>query len=112
MVQWLTVLIMLVLSQVLGLKIRKSYYTNKFSQDPLNYDEEVYINPPHGFDINKYGEYVKRLNYALYGMIQLPKRCFYMLYMGIQICGMDPSDCDTCIFMGEHVICAIYVDYC
>ena len=40
-----------------------------------------------------------RLNSALYGMVQSPKQWFYMLYMGLQACGMDPSDYDPCIFM-------------
>ena len=52
------------------------------------------------------------LNFALYGMVQLHKRWFEMLYMGIQVCEMDPYDYGLCLFMKENIICVIYVDYC
>ena len=52
-----------------------------------------------------------RLNSALYGMVQLTKLWFNMLYIVLQSCGMAPHDYYLCVFMGEHVICMIYSNF-
>ena len=52
------------------------------------------------------------LNYVLYGMVQFPKQWFGILYMVLQACVMDPYDYDMYLFMVEHAICVIYVNYC
>ena len=33
-----------------------------------------------------------------------------MMSMGLQSCGMDPSEYDPHILVGEHVICVVYVN--
>ena len=100
------------LSITIHLNKKQTYYTNKLAQYPLKGDEEVQIELPHGFDFKRQVEYVAQLNYVLYGMIQFPKRQFAMLSMGLHACGMAPSDYDVCLFMVEHGICMIYVNYC
>ena len=52
------------------------------------------------------------LNSDLYGMVQLPKRWFDMLSLGLQEYDTGPSYYDLCLFMGENVICVIYVNDC
>ena len=56
---------MLFLSQVIYMKEKNSDYTNTFSQDPINYDQEVYIKLPHGLETKQEGEYVDCLNSEL-----------------------------------------------
>ena len=67
-------------------------------------DEEIYIKLPYMFDIKQEGEYVYRLNSALYGMVHFSKLWFDMLSMGLKSYAMAPSDYDPCLFMGYHVI--------
>ena len=110
MVQQLTVQIIRILSQVLNLKTKQKYYTNKLSQYPLEDYEEVCIELTCGFDINREGEFVDHPNSVLYDIFQLPKRWFDMLYMGLEAFGMSHYDYGPFIFITEHVICMIYVD--
>ena len=35
-----------------------------------------------------------------------------MLSIGINACGITPSDYDPCLFMGDHIICMLYADDC
>ena len=86
-------------------------YTNSFDKYPQKYDEKVYTKLPNGFDIKWEGEYLSLLNSDLYGMVQSPKQWFFIIYMGLQPHQMAPSDYDTCLFMGNHIIFVIYVDY-
>ena len=64
-------------------------YINELDQYLPKYNGEVYIKLLRGFDIKREREYVARLNSALDGMVQCPKRWFYMLYMGLQACVMS-----------------------
>ena len=73
-IQWLTVKMILFLSQVLFLKKKQSDYTNMISKSPLKDGKEVYIALSHVFDIKREGEDAYRLNYSLYFMVQFPKR--------------------------------------
>ena len=52
------------------------------------------------------------LDYELYVMVQSPKHCFYILYMILQLCVLDPYDRDQFIFMGEKVIFITYTNGC
>ena len=55
--------------------------------------------------------YVDLLNSIICGMVQFSNRWFDMTSMCLQACLMAPYDCDIFLFVVEHVICVIYVDY-
>ena len=90
---------MLILSQVLYLRIKRSDYTNVFDQSLIKYDKEVCIELSHGFEIKWEEDYVDCLNSALYGMINFTQWWFDMLYIGLQACIMYPSYYTLCVFM-------------
>ena len=100
---------MLVLSQLIYFTTKQAQYTKTFSQAPLSNYKGIYIEVPHRFDIKWEGEYVVRLDDALYGMVESLRRWFDILYMGQQEWAMYPSDYDMYLFTIEHVIYVVYV---
>ena len=110
--QWSTIRMMLILSLVMDLKTKQVDYSNAFAQAPLKDDEEVYIDLPQGFSAKRPGDYVLKLRSSLYGLAVSPQRWFNMLSDGLQRHGLLPSEHDPCLFLGDHVICVVYVDDC
>ena len=80
-------------------------YTVAFTQSDLHKD--VYVDLPKGFK-EKY--MVFKLNKSLYGLRQNPRNFFGHLSNQLQSVGMNPSDVDPCLFIGDNCIFLPYVD--
>ena len=111
-VQWSTVRMMLALSVALDLKTKQVDYTNAFAQAKLKENENIFIELPVGFESPRDGDCVLRLNTSLYGSTISPVRWFEKLKAGLEARGLKQSDHDPCLFLGDKVICVIYVDDC
>ena len=105
-VNWNTVRLMLILSQVLGLATQQVDYTTAFLHAPI--EDEVYVEMPQGYRQN--GK-VLRLKKSLYGLKQSPKNFFNYLKGNLEAVGFQAmTDVDPCLFISEKCICLVYVD--
>jgi hypothetical protein len=107
-VQWSTVRILLSLILSNGWTTKKVDYTNAFAQAEIQ--EEVYIEPPKGFENRDKLDKVLHLLKSLYGLKQAPKTFFEKLRAGLLERGFQQSDHDPCLFMKKDMICVVYVD--
>ena len=82
-------------------------YTNAFAQTPLK--DDVYIALPKDFDSNDNNSVLK-LNASLYGMRQSPLMWYEHLQAGLEKSGFKSSTTDQCLFLGDNIICVVYVD--
>ena len=110
--QWSTIRMMPILSLVLDLQTKQVDYSNAFCQAPLREGEEVYVELPTGFKCKRDGDFVLTLNKALYGQTVAPQRGFEKLSAGLEKQGLMPREHDPCLFLGDRVICIVYVDDC
>ncbi|KAG7370589.1 reverse transcriptase RNA-dependent DNA polymerase [Nitzschia inconspicua] len=106
-VNWTTVRLLLILSQVLGLSSRQVDYTAAFIHAPIH--DVVYVRMPRGFA--EEGKVLK-LRRSLYGLKQSPRNFFLHLKSNLEACGFrNPSpDTDPCLFVWDKVVCVVYVD--
>jgi hypothetical protein len=106
-VNWTTVRLLLILSQVLNLSTKQVDYTAAFIHAPIQ--DTVYVQMPRGFaEAGK----VLKLRKSLYGLKQSPRNFFQHLKQNLENCGFqNPSpDTDPCLFVSSKVICVVYVD--
>ena len=69
--------------------------------------ENIYVEMPRGF--RKQGKVLK-LKKTLYGLRQSPRAFWLYLTEKMNLCGMEQSTLDPCLFIGKKVICICYVD--
>lgn len=77
-----------------------------FLQGPL--DEEIYMAQPDGFGDGT--NRVCKLNKAVYGLKQAGRQWNLKLDRALKEYGLKRSNSDPCIYFGENIILAIYVD--
>ena len=111
-VQWTTIRLMLILECVLGLVSKQGDVLCAFLHAILPDSECVYIEMPHGFkQYDKHGRpKVLKLKRALYGLRQSPRAFWLHLTEKLERCGLKQSKLDPCLFIGNKVICIVYVD--
>ena len=98
---------MLILEVLLNLKSKQGDVTAAFLHADLGKNEKVYVEMPLGF--RKKGK-VLSLKKTLYGLRQSPRMFWKYLTKAMQTCGMEPSNFDPCLFVGDRVIAICYVD--
>ena len=110
--QWKTVLLMIILEVFLGLKSKQDDVTATFIHVYLGKDEKVFVEMPRGFEVKgKNGRpRVLKLLKTLYGLRQSPRAFWKYMTAKIKFCGMVQSKTDTCLFIGKKVMAIIYVD--
>ena len=106
-VQWTTIRLMLILEVLLGLKSKQGDVTAAFLHATLGKDEHIYCEMPLGFRIP--GKVLK-LKKTLYGLRQSPRAFWKYLIEKMEMCGLEQSNLDPCLFVGERVIAISYVD--
>ena len=106
-VQWTTVRLMLILEVLLNLKSKQGDVTAAFLHASVEKDEKIYVHMPRGF--SKPGKVLK-LKKTLYGLRQSPRAFWKYMVQKMADVGMPQSDLDPCLFIGEKVICIVYVD--
>ena len=107
-VQWSTIRLVLTMVLANGWVTRQVDYTNAFAQAELG--EEVYIEPPKGFQRKDKRDLVLKLLKSLYGLRQAPRTFFDKLSSGLLERGFIQSNLDQCLFMKKDLICVVYVD--
>jgi hypothetical protein len=119
-VNWQTIHLMLILSDILNLLTTQVDYTAAFVHAPIDKDpnwdllsheekkkSDVYVEMPHGFKIP--GKVLKLKN-NLYGLKQAPRNFFQHFQRNLEKVGFTSSDADPCLFISDKVICIVYVD--
>ena len=106
--QWSTIRLFLTMVLDNGWSTRQVDYTNTFAQAYLK--EEVYIEPPKGFQRKVKKDLVLKLVESLYGLKQALKSFFDKLSRGLRDRGFEKSEVDKCLFMKQDMICVVYVD--
>ncbi|KAL7554972.1 hypothetical protein ACHAWF_018568 [Thalassiosira exigua] len=91
-----------------GLVSAQCDITAAFVTAPIPPDEVVYVAQPRGFEQGK--NKVLRLKTCLYGMRQSPRYFFQYLTEKLRKQGLEPSNLDPCLFLGEDILAIIYVD--
>ncbi len=98
---------MLILEILLGLKSKQGDVSAEFLHADLEPGEEVFVEMPRGF--TQPGKCLK-LKKMLYGLRQSPRAFWKYVVEKMAICGMEQSNLDPCLFIGEKVISICYVD--
>jgi hypothetical protein len=106
-VNWTTVRLLLILSQLLNLSSKQVDYTAAFIHAPIS--DTVYVEMPSGF--SELGKVLK-LKKSLYGLKQSSRNFFLHLNKNLEDCGFhNPSPAtDPCLFVFPKVIYVVYVD--
>ena len=107
-VQWCTVRLMMTLAAKLDLCSAQADITAAFIHADLDPGEQIFVRQSAGFQRD--GDLVLSLKRALYGLSQAPRSFFWYLSCSLTSHGLIQSDLDPCLFIGKHVIVAIYVD--
>ncbi|KAL7555000.1 hypothetical protein ACHAWF_018958 [Thalassiosira exigua] len=107
-VHWSTIRTVMILAAKEQLVSAQCDITAAFVTAPIPPDETVYVAQPRGFvrGTNK----VLRLKTCLYGMRQSPRYFFRYLTKKLKKQGLEPSDNDPCLFLGDGLLAIIYVD--
>ena len=111
-VQWTTIRLMFILEILLGLKSKQGDVTCAFLHADLEPGENVYVDMPLGFaQYSKDGtKKCLKLKKTLYGLRQSPRAFWKYITQRLETCGLEQSKFDPCLFVGEKVICVVYVD--
>ncbi len=112
-VNWSTVRLVLLLTELAGWHSRQIDYVLAFSQAPI--DTTVYCHLPAGFHIEngeKDEDYVIVLEKNLYGTKQAAANWFEMLRDNLIKEGFRQSAIDPCLFLRADTILVTYVDDC
>ena len=96
MVQWTTVILMLILEVLLGLKSKQGNVTAAFLHDNLGEDEKVFVYMPLGLKVkgNNGRNKVLKLKKTLHGLGQSPRAFWKYMTSKMEICGMVQSKMD------------------
>lgn len=109
-VQWASVRLMLVLTIIFRLATRQIDFSNAFAQTDIPATEDVYVEMPSHFSSTDGIDSVLKLNKALYGQLDSPKRWWFKIRAGLIKRGLVSSTVDPCLFISKHIICMCYVD--
>ena len=111
-VQWTTIRLMFILEILLGLKSKQGDVTCAFLHADLEPGENVYVDMPLGFSqYSKNGiRKILKLKKTLYGLRQSPRAFWKYITEKLETCGLEQSKFDPCLFVGDKVICVVYVD--
>jgi Reverse transcriptase (RNA-dependent DNA polymerase) len=103
---------LLCLSISQGWKTRQVDFDNTFVQAAIDLPE-LYIKCPAGFESPEHEEgVVLRLNKSLYGLVQAPMLYYNHLTAGLKTCGLEPSESDPCMFIGQGMIALAMLMMC
>jgi hypothetical protein len=104
-VQWMTVILILIMTILLNLENKQIDYTGAFLQVPLDHD--VYANMPKLFQVEGKVWLLKR---AIYGLKDAPRAYFMHMKNKLEELNFRQLDADPCLFISPTIICLIYVN--
>ena len=98
---------MLILDVLLDIKSKQGGVTTAFVHANVPEGENIYVEIPRGF---KCRNTVLKPKKTLYGRRQSPCAFWKYLTEKLEASGLKQSELDPCIFVGDKVICIVYVD--
>ena len=105
---WPTIRMALIMALLNGWKTKQIDYVLAFPQAEV--ECEMYMKLPKGFEVDKDGDYVLRLNKNLYGMKQAGRVWNKYLVERLLRIGFKQSEHDECLFYRGNVIYVLYTD--
>ena len=107
MVQLTTIRLMLILEVLPGLKSKQGNIIAAFLHADVEKGKNVYSEMPRGF--RKQGKNLK-FKKTHYGLRQRPRAFWLCLTEKMNLCAMNQSKFDPCLFIGTKVMCMCCVD--
>ena len=113
MVQWDTVILMLILQCIISFWSQSIDFKNIFSQEYIQIGEHLFIEITRYLNSNggQYDVFI-RLNKILYGQSEDAHLWYENFQNGLLDSGFMVSNLDPCLFMSKTVICVVYLDDC
>ena len=110
--QWTTVSLVIIIEVLLQLKSNKGDITAAFIHTKLEENEKVFFEMLKVFEkCDKRGKRrLQRLKKNLYGLRQSPRYFWKYLTQKLTASRMIQSNLDPCLFIGDKVICIVYID--
>ena len=101
--QWTTVILMLILEVLLGLKYKKGDVNADFLHVNLGEDEKVFVDMPQGFETTEKNvrHTVMKLKKTVCILRQIPRAFWKYMTSKTELCGMIKSKMDPCFFIGR-----------
>ena len=107
---WSSIRTILLLSQLHGRVTCTIDFSNAFVQSPLPDDEVIYMGIPPGYASSLGPRTCLRLKKSIYGSRTAPLRWLTFIQSKLKLLGMKQSDNDPCVWFGNGLIIAQYVD--
>ena len=104
--------LILIIEILLQLKSKQGDITAAFIHEKLEENEKVFVEiPKYFYQYDKWGKKrVLSLKKTLYGLCQRPRYFCKYLTQKLITSGMIQSNLDPFLFIGDKVICIVYVD--
>jgi hypothetical protein len=107
-VAWSTVRLFLVLSLVLDWYTCSIDFSSAFVQASL--EKSVWLHIPCGFQSNREGKTILKLNKSIYGLSVAPKLWYEHLFKALKEVGFIVSKFDPCLLFKKDMMLVVYVD--
>jgi hypothetical protein len=107
-VAWSTVRLFLVLSLVLDWYTCSIDFSSAFVQATL--EKSVWLHVPRGFQSERTGKTILRLNKSIYGLSVAPKLWYEHLFKALKEDGFVVSKFDSCLLFKKDMMLVVYVD--
>ena len=107
-VAWSTVRLFLVLSLVLDWYTCSIDFSSAFVQATL--EKSVWLHVPRGFQSERDGKTILRLNKSIYGLSVAPKLWYEHLFKALKEDGFVVSKFDPCLLFKKDMMLVVYVD--
>jgi hypothetical protein len=107
-VAWSTVRLFLILSLILGWYTCSIDFSSAFVQASL--EKSVWLHIPRGFQSNREGKTILKLNKSIYGLSVAPKLWYEHLFKALKEDGFVASKFDACLLFKKDMMLVVYVD--
>jgi hypothetical protein len=107
-VAWSTVRFFLVLSLILDWYTCSIDFSSAFVQATL--EKSVWLHIPRGFQSEREGKTILRLNKSIYGLSVAPKLWYEHLFKALNETGFVASKFDPCLLFKKDMMIVVYVD--
>jgi hypothetical protein len=108
-VAWSTVRFFLILSLILDWYTCSIDFSSAFVQAAL--EKLVWLHIPRGFQSEREGQTILKLNKSIYGLSVVPKLWYEHLFKALKEDGFIASKFDPCLLFKKDMMRVVYVDY-
>ena len=105
-VVWTITRLRLILECLLDFKFKQGDVNCAFLHTHLHHKQNIFVHMPQGFTQYDKGGKAKvlKLKRCLYGLKNSPRTFWKFVVEKLEVCGLEQSKLDTCLFIGDTVI--------